>query len=98
MVKEQIRKLRRAGMTITEIARIVGVSPATVSRAIPKGERRYSDGPRLVDSPSLQRRASRLLDARSYTPELLARQLNVTREEARTLMKRHTARRANLEG
>lgn len=96
MVREQILKLRRAGLTITDIARIVGASPATVSRAIPKGERRYRDGLRLVDSPSLQRRVSRLLDAYSFTPEQLAQQLNVTREEARTLMKRHTAGQANL--
>ena len=96
MVRDRVLQLRRAGMTITAIADIVGVSPATVSRIVPKGERRYRDGPRLVDSPSLQRRAFRLLDDRSYTLEQLARQLSITREEARTLTKRHTAARANL--
>lgn len=96
MVKRRILQLRRMGKTIPEIAEIVGVSPATVSRTVPKGERRYQTGPRLVDSPSLQRRASKLLDAHPFTPEQLARQLNVTREEARTLTKRHTAARANL--
>jgi len=97
MVRERILQLR-AGKTIPEIARLVGVSPATVSRAIPHGERRYSDGPRLVDSPSLQRRAFKLLDAHLFTPEELAHQLSITREEARTLMKRHTAAGAKLKG
>lgn len=91
-MKQRILQLRRAGKTITEIAEIVGVSPATVSRTVPHGTRHYSDGPRLTDSPSLQRRAFRLLDAHTFTPEQLARQLSISREEARTLMKRHTAR------